>query len=351
MSYHLAIIGYGGMGEWHHKNIEERVPEIKVVGAYDIREERMNKAKEAGLKGYEKLEDILEDPSIDMVTIATPNNFHKDLAIACMRSGKNVICEKPVTMNAKELEAIIEVQKETGKVFSIHQNRRWDKDYRMIKEIIASHEIGEPYYIESKVQGSRRYLNGWRGYKINGGGMLFDWGVHLIDQVMDLESSKVTEIYAHLLNIHCEEVDDNFKLMMKFESGLSVLIEVATNCFLPQPRWHMCCKEGSAIIEDWSCNGKIVKLDENEALAWDDVIVYTEAGPTRTMAPRPKKTTIEMKLPEVKCNWTDYYRNIAGVIAGKEELIVTPEQALRVMKVIDAVFESASQGMSIKCSI
>ena len=53
MRYHLAIIGYGGMGEWHHKNIEERVPEIQVVGVYDIRKERIDKAKEAGLKGYE----------------------------------------------------------------------------------------------------------------------------------------------------------------------------------------------------------------------------------------------------------------------------------------------------------
>ncbi|MGL6175056.1 MAG: Gfo/Idh/MocA family protein [Cellulosilyticaceae bacterium] len=351
MAYKLAIVGYGGMGEWHHKSIKEKVKEIEVVGSFDIRQERMEKAKEAGLKTYATLNEVLADEEIDIVTIATPNDFHKDIAIACMRSGKNVVCEKPVTMNAEELEAIMAVQKETGKVFSVHQNRRWDKDYVIIKEILNQNLIGKPYYIETKVQGSRRYLHGWRGYKVNGGGMLYDWGVHLIDQVMDMIDSPVTEVGAHFHSIYCEEVDDNFKMMMRFENGLSVLVEVATNCFLPQPRWHMCCIDGSVIIEDWSCNGKIVKLDDNEELVFGDVIVYTEAGPTRTMAPRPKETTIEMPLPEVTTDWSSYYKNIAGVLDGEEELIVKPEQALRVMRVIDCVFKSVEDGASVKCHI
>lgn len=351
MGYKLAIVGYGGMGEWHHKNVSERVEDIEVIGAFDIREERLEQAKKAGLKDYKSLGEVLEDKEIDIVTIATPNDFHKDIAIACLKSGKNVVCEKPVAMNAAELEEIMEVQKETGKLFSVHQNRRWDKDYVKIKETINQNLIGKPYYIETKVQGSRRYLNGWRGYKVNGGGMLYDWGVHLIDQILDMIKSPVVEVYTHFHSIHCNEVDDNFKMMMRFEDGLSVLVEVATNCFLPQPRWHMSCIDGSAIIEDWSCNGKIVKLDDGEELAWDDVIVYTEAGPTRTMAPRPKETTIEISLPEVKTDWTDYYKNIVAVLEGKEELIVKPEQALRVMKVIDCAFESATNGISIKCNI
>lgn len=78
----------------------------------------------------------------------------------------------------------------------------------------------------------------------------------------------------------------------------------------------MCCKEGTAVIENWNCEGKIVKLQTEEQMAWDDEIVYTEAGPTRTMAPRPKQTTEEIALPEVESNWTDYYQNIVGVLDG-----------------------------------
>ncbi|MHC1749708.1 MAG: Gfo/Idh/MocA family protein [Cellulosilyticaceae bacterium] len=343
MTYKLAIIGYGGMGGWHHESICEHVDGIQVIGAYDIRPEMLEKAKEKGIKAYSSMEELLAD-DIDIVTIATPNNFHKDIAIKCLRSGKNVICEKPVTMNAKELEEIIKVQKETGKLFSVHQNRRWDKDYHIIKKILDDKILSNPYYIETRVQGSRGPLHGWRGAKENGGGMLLDWGIHLIDQILCLIPSKVTELYANLFSIHCSEVDDNFKLMMKFETGESVLVEVATNCFITQPRWHMCCQDGTAIIDDWSCDGKIVKLNNNQDLVWDDVIVYTEAGPTRTMAPRPIETTEELELPEVNPKWSTYYNNIIDVLDGKAELIVKPEQALRTMKIIDAIFKCVETG-------
>lgn len=351
MAYGLAIIGYGGMGEWHHKNIEERIKEIKVVGAYDIRQEQGQKAQEAGIKNYDSLEALLEDEAVDMITVATPNNFHKELVIKGLRHGKHVICEKPVMMNATELEEVISVQKETGKLFSIHQNRRWDKDYRIIKKIVEDDTIGKPYFIESRVQGSRRAMHGWRNHKVNGGGMLLDWGVHLIDQMLCLIPSPVVEIYSCLLSIYSEEVDDHVKLMMKFETGEVVMIEVATNCFINQPRWHMCCEDGTAVVENWRCDGKIVRLQTEEVIPWDDEIVYTEAGPTRTMAPRPVHTTKEEALPDVETDWSDYYRNIVGVIDGTQELIVKPEQALRVMKVIDYIFESQQAGKKLTCHI
>ena len=352
MSYKLVIVGYGGIGAWHHENIKSHIPNIEVIGAYDVREEMLEKAKENGIKAYSSLEEVLEDKDIDIVTIATPNNFHKDIAIKCLKSGKNVICEKPVTMNKKELEEIIQVQKETGQLFSIHQNRRWDKDYYIIKKILEDKTLVNPYYIETRVQGSRGPLYGWRGIKENGGGMLYDWGIHLIDQILDLfPRNKVIEIYANLFSIHCKEVDDNFKLMMKLDNNVNVLIEVATNCFITQPRWHMCCEDGTAIVEDWSCKGKIVKLNNNQELVWDDVIVYTEAGPTRTMAPRPVETTDEINLPNVDPKWSSFYLNIIDVLDNKAELIVKPEQCLRTMEIIDYIFEANQKGQKVNCNI
>lgn len=94
--------------------------------------------------------------------------------IACLRAGKNVVCEKPVAMNAAELEEMIAAAKEAGRVFSVHQNRRWDRDYRMVRRLLEEKTLGEPYFIESRVQGSRGAMFGWRGYKVNGGGMLLD---------------------------------------------------------------------------------------------------------------------------------------------------------------------------------
>ncbi len=351
MPHLLAIIGLGGMGGWHYENITEKIPGIRVKGAYDIREEAMDRARDLGLFPYASVDALLADDEIELVTIATPNNFHKDLAIRCLRAGKHVVCEKPVTLNAAELSEIIAVSGETGRLFSIHQNRRWDRDYRIVREVIESGLIGTPYFIESKVQGSRGSMHGWRGHKLNGGGMLLDWGVHLIDQVMDMIKSPVVAVDGHLLSVCTPEVDDNIKLLLRFESGVSVLLEMATNCFIRQPRWHVCCTDGTLQIDNWKCDGRIVQLNCDQEMAWADDIVYTEAGPTRTMAPRPKETTRELPLPDVKTDWSDYYQNIVAVLEGRAELIVRPEQALRVMQVIDLLFESQVQQRGLACRV
>jgi len=351
MSLGLAIIGYGGMGGWHAENVQLRVKEFNVIGIYDVRKEANHKAKENGLHVYASLQELLEDIKVDVVTIAVPNNFHKEYAIACLKMNKHVICEKPVTMNAMELEEIMDVAKACKRVFTIHQNRRWDKDYKIVKEIIKQDLIGKVYYIESRVQGSGRMLHGWRGHKVNGGGMVYDWGVHLFDQILDLVKEPVVSITPKLVNLYNQEVDDNFKVILTFESGLWVLVEVATNCLCTQPRWHICGKEGTAVIEDWSCNGEIVTLKNSAEVTWTEEIVYTAAGPTRTMAPRSDESKEKLALPNIETDWSDYYHNIAGVINDTEELIVQPEQALRVMKLIDIIFEAGEKQESVTCRI
>ena len=351
MQHTLALIGYGGMGGYHHENVRDRVPCIRVKGAFDIREEMRRKASENGLIAYDSLDALLADPEVDIVTVATPNDSHKDIVIRCLEAGKHVVCEKPVTLNAANLEQMIEAAARTGKLFSIHQNRRWDKDYRIVKAALESGDIGKPYFIESRVQGSRGAMHGWRGYKLNGGGMLLDWGVHLLDQLLMLIDAPVVSVDAQLLSLFTDEVDDNIKLMLRFGNGVCALLEMATNCFINLPRWHVSCSEGTMVVEDWECNGRIVKLKEDGAMAWEDDIVYTAAGPTRTMAPRPAHTTQELPLPEVQTEWAEYYRNIADVLDDKAELIVKPEQALRVLKLIELAFESQQDGVGKRCHI
>lgn len=351
MSHKLAIIGFGGMGGWHWKNITEKIDAITVKGVWDVRKEARDKAVENGLYAYSSLKELLEDGEIDLVTVATPNNFHKQLVIDCLRAGKHVICEKPVALNSQELMEMMGAAEETGRLFSVHQNRRWDKDYRIVKEIVDKEMLGRPYFIESRVQGSRGAMHGWRGYQVNGGGMLLDWGVHLIDQLLNMIDSSVVCVDAHLQSVFSEEVDDNIKLFLYFENGISALLEMATNCFINHPRWHLSCTDGTAVVQDWSCEGKMVQLAADSEMEWADDIVYTEAGPTRTMAPRPAFTMKELPLPEVETDWSDYYKNIVDVLDHGAKLIVTPKQVLRVMHVVDTAFESDRKRTGIHCHI
>lgn len=347
----LVIVGYGGMGSWHGAKITEKVPELKIKGVYDIREERCEAARKDGFRAYSSFDEVLADPEVDILIISTPNNFHKPLAVRAMLAGKNVILEKPATMGAQDFVELMELSEKTGRLLTVHQNRRWDADYNIVKKIYREKTLGDVYMLENRVQGSRQVLNGWRGAKENGGGMVYDWGVHLIDQYLDMIDSPVTEVYANLFSLYTDEVDDNFKAIIRFENKVSALVEVSMNCFILHPRWHVSAENGTAVINDWSLNGKMVSLSDDSELVWDERIVYTAAGPTRSMAPRPPETTVELPLPHVECDSADFYRNVYRAMNGLEELIVKPEQTLRVLKVMDAVFESDRLGQSIKCSI
>ena len=114
MAFTSALIGLGGMGTWHVENIQKKVSRIHVKGAFDVRPEALEKTGRLGIKPYGSLEELLADPEIDLVTIAIPNDMHKETAIRALRAGKHVVCEKPVTLNSAELEEIIAVQKSRG---------------------------------------------------------------------------------------------------------------------------------------------------------------------------------------------------------------------------------------------
>lgn len=345
-----GVIGYGGMGRsWHPERCKDS-GRAEVIAAYDINPERLEVARQDGIIACESAEQLLAMPEIDVIFIATPNNFHCHYAVMALEAGKNVVCEKPVMMNSGELEKVIGVMEKTGKVFSAHQNRRWDRDFVTIKTAIAEGSIGTPYYIESRVQGCRGIPGDWRSAPVAGGGMLYDWGIHLIDQIMWITDSPVVEVYAHLLEIKYPGVDDNFKLLLKFENGLSALVEIDTYCFIPLPRWHIQGDHGTLVVDDWGCGGKIIKSKTLE-MVWEEGVVWTEGGPTKTMAPRPKESLVEAALPEVTTDVVDFMRNFLDAVEGKAKQIVTPQQSLRVMKVIDAAFKSSAEGICVKTKI
>lgn len=352
MKFNLAIIGFGGMASYHFTTLKE-YDRIHVKGVYDVNPERLEYAVQQGLVAYPSKEELLGDPDIDIVLIGTTNEVHKELSIEALCAGKHVICEKPVTLSSKELQEIMEVSKECGRVFTIDQNRRTNKDFVLMKRNVEAGLLGDVYVIESRVEGSRGMPSGWRTIKSLGGGMMLDWGVHLIDQLMYMIDEKVVNVFCKMYNIEYSEVDDNFRLTMTFESGLTAHIEVSTNNYITHPRWYVIGKRGTLIIDDWDCNGKIIRCIDKESV-WEDEIVYTKAGPTKTMAPRNANSTEEIQLSEpldVIDSLTVVYDGFLDAIEGKAELAITPEQCMRVMKVMEAAFESAQTMTAVQVEI
>ena len=340
MKKKVVVIGYGGMGGWHCEHLlHSDVAEL--AGIYDIKEERCELARSRGIKAYDSFEAVLADPEVDLLTLAIPNDCHKEDAIRGLKAGKNVISEKPVTLCSADLQEMIDAANETGKLFTVHQNRRWDADFLSMKEIYEGGSLGPIFNIESRVHGSRGIPGDWRQLPEHGGGMMLDWGVHLIDQVLQMIPEKIDTIYANMDHITNELVDDGFKMDIRFESGLNFRVEVGTSNFVNLPRWYMQGRDGTAIIYDWDLSGKIVRCEN-----WDEkdvVPVITAAGLTKTMAPRDDKTIAEHPVPKPNPDVHDFYRNVCRAIDGLEPQLVTHPQMMRVMKVMEAAFESDRQ--------
>ena len=258
MSYKMGIIGFGWMGYKHYRMIIPKNGEIEVVSAYDTDSERLSLAKELGIRPYDDFQKFISDPGTDIILVATPNHLHKKYSEQALKAGKHVICEKPAVLCSEELKELIVLAEEKKKIFTVHHNRRWDRDYLIVKKTFENKMLGRPVIIESRVQGANGIPSDWRRQKECGGGMLYDWGVHLIDQILVLVDSRIASVYANLLNINYS-VDDNVRIVLLFENGIMAQIEITTMCFQYLPRWNIIGTDGTLRIENWECEGKIVK--------------------------------------------------------------------------------------------
>ena len=214
------------MGNNHRKYIIPRLndsdyPEkLDIAGIYDISEERKEFAAQLGLHNFNSAEEIFADESIKIVLIATPNDLHKPYVLEALSRGKNVIVEKPMGLDTDEVNEMYAAAKKYGKVFEVHQNRRWDDDFLTVKNMYDKKLLGETYLIESRVMGSNGIPGAWRKNPEQGGGMMLDWGVHLIDQMLLMIDDKVKSVECDYSYQAGEKVDDGFDLLVKFKGGM-----------------------------------------------------------------------------------------------------------------------------------
>ncbi len=344
----IGICGYGGMGAHHASHL---IPESKynfeVVGVYDIDPKRQTQAEVDGYKNYDSYQAMLEDKDLDIILIATPNEIHKDLSIEALRHDKHVICEKPVTLTSEELQEIMDVEKETEKTFVVHQNRRWDNDYLVIKNLYNNKQIGDLFHIESRVHGANGIPGDWRAMKKHGGGMLYDWGVHLLDQILQMVKSPLVSVENHLSFVLGHDSDDGFTSLLKFEDGTTCLVEVSTTSFIQLPRWYVQGTDGPALLNDWDLSGNTIKYNV-DATHTPPTPIKAGAGFTKTMAPLNKGSVIENNLPKPLEKEQSFYDNFYEVIHDGKKIIVKNEEVKKVMILIEKMFEAHHTNSVIK---
>lgn len=354
MTLNLGFIGYGGMADWHFYNSPQAAG-LHPVAAYDIDASRLQVARERAdelgiddFRTYGSLGELLADERLDAVLVATPNDTHKDLCLAAIAAGQNVICEKPVMMNTAELDEVLAAAEAAGVMFTVHHNRRWDADFRIAREVFQTGAIGKVFLVDTKLHGARGVMHGWRGLPERGGGIILDWVSHIGDQLLDMHPGPLASVFCQARSVINERVEDFVELVVTWEDGLIARVEVGTFCLPGIFRsWHMCGDGGALRVElnpatGWV--GAIHKVHEFDR-TWDPHIINDYTGPTRTFAPLPSDL---LPLPEVAPRWGEFYENVEEAIHGRAALIVTPAQLRRGMALMDACFASVASGTTIR---
>ena len=346
MSHTFAIVGYGTQGVYHFKNLGQ-IDGASVKGIYDIDPRANEDAAADGLHVYESFDEILADDEVDFVFICTPNDSHHDYAVASLRAGKDVLCEKPAMLSSEDMEDVDAVSRETGKLFMVHQNRRWDPDYHVIKKIYDEELIGPATYMEQRIHGSRGIPGDWRRLPEKGGGMILDWGVHTVDRLLMMVDSPVVDVFGKRSFVAGHDVDDGFTIYLTFANGFRAMVDVSTNAYITLPKFYLQSATGSAVIEDWAGTGRIIRhtgADEDDATP-----IQAGVGLTKTMAPRimdyaamAKSTppVEELPLPEVTTDVMEFYRNALAAAEGTQDPVITNASVNRCLKILEALAQS-----------
>jgi scyllo-inositol 2-dehydrogenase (NADP+) len=336
----VGIVGYGYAGRNFHSYLVPQADGLRLEAiASSSPEKRARIAAERGCRAVATMEELLGDPAIDLVVLATPHDTHARLAVAALDAGKHVVTDKVMCLSVAEADAMIAASRRSGRILSVFHNRRWDWDYQTVRRVIAEGLIGRPYLFECAVLGYGT-PRGWRADPERSGGVLHDWGSHMVDQALQLVEGPVVEVFCHVARVRPEPAIGNFgKLVLRFEDG--TLFEVCCGNLARQgkPRWYVLGESGSILRE---------ALDPQEpAMNRGDIGAAREDPSARarvrtTVAGLP----VEMQVETVQASWKSYYQNISDVLHGKAELAVTAEQARRGVAVYEAAAAAVASGRS-----
>ncbi len=366
MKHKVGIVGCGGIAHQKHlpalSNAAERV---EIVACCDIIVERAQEVAEnfgaPGCKVFEDYRELLKEGDIEIVYVLTPNVAHCPITVAAFEAGKHVLCEKPMAANVEDAQRMMDAWKKSGKLFTIGYQNRYRPDSQTLKRLCEEGELGQIYYAQAHAL-RRRGVPTWGVFTDKaqqGGGPLIDIGTHSLDLTLwfmdNYEPAAVTgvtfEKLGHSLRPEVQgnpmgtwnpdtfEVEDAAFAFVTMKDGSLITIDASWIINSTEERCaasYLCGTiAGAELTGVGGSNDK--KLYLNKIMGGKQVKIEadTEAGGVDLFPGR------SVQAADVECKvWLD-------AIEGKGELVVKPEQAFTVTKILDAVYKSAQTGKQI----
>lgn len=341
----VAVIGYGFAGRSFHSYLVKQAEGLRLYAVASRDESRRRRAEaEHGVRTYADVDALLADPEVELVVVATPHDTHAELAIRSLQAGKHVVTDKVMAMDTDECDAMIAAARQAGKLLSVFHNRRWDWDYATVRHVVQQGWLGEPFLYESCITGYGG-SRGWRADAEKAGTLLSDWGAHLIDQALLLVDVDVESVWCDVQSRKWGiSSGSHGELQLRFANGVLFRIVVSRLSRVPRPRWYVLGEEGGLV--------KTGRDPQEPAMLAGSIGAAREEPQDRARVTATRDgLPVEMVVESLRPSWKSYYQNIADVLLKGAELAVRPEEARRVVAVLDAADESVRTHASVVVGI
>ncbi|WGE63370.1 Gfo/Idh/MocA family oxidoreductase [Actinobacillus equuli subsp. haemolyticus] len=289
--------------------------------------------------------DALLSDEVDLVVITTPNQTHYEMVKSALLAGKHVLVEKPLVASAAEALELEQLAKQQNVVLYVYQNRRWDSHIATAKEVLAKNLVGEVVDCEIRFE---RYAKGknvkvWKEAGDRGTGLVYDLGVHLIDQAIYL-FGKPQAVFADIRYQHDEAlVDDNFDLHLYYANGLKVALQASKYAREPSPAFVLHGKNGSYMKQATDSQEAHLSKGVQPIGNWN-AEPETEWGVLHTEI---DGEVIRKPYPNAQASYQNLVDDLYQVLTAGSEPIVKLEEVTLVLRIIEAAFESANKGQKI----
>lgn len=338
-----SLLSYGMSGEVFHGPLLEAHSGFEIVSVMQRDRKRTPKHPYRVVNDYQ---DILNDESVELVIVNTPNDSHHRYAKEALQASKHVIVEKPFTVTVQEADELIALAKQQNSTLSVFQNRRWDADFLTVRKVLEAGLLGKLVECEIHYDRYRNYIeaNTWKEEAKAGTGILYNLGSHLIDQALVLFGMPRYVDARIGIQRPGGRVDDFFDIRLEYEGFLTIL----KSSYLVReqgPRFILHGTEGSFLKGG---------IDPQEQALKDKKIPGTPGWGAEDKQWWGKLNTtvgnehIDGPFETVPGNYLSFYDNIYDVLVNGAPLAVKAEESRNVIFLIEACQESNRKRSALK---
>lgn len=332
-----AIIGYGRSGQLLHGTALRANAEFEVVAVCDRSETSLQQAKDDfGCAVFTNYREMLQTQPLDLVVIITRSDQHCFMAVDCLNAGANVMVTKPMGISTEEVRQIQRATEANQRAAIPFMPSRWGSDFRRIREVIAAGTIGDVFCVRRAVFGFA-LRNDWQTQRQYGGGILLNWGPHLLDLPVALVDGQPLSVFgtcSQLLN--GGDAEDNYFAVIQLDGGIRVHSEWS---FAPTglPNWFVQGTRGCIIVHD-----RHMEVISGAPTMPDDPTNF------RAMAGTGHDRFQEELGEHIYGDSIEVYADLAVALNGGGNFAVGIEDALQTAILIDAVKQSQASQSVIK---